>query len=98
MVVIGFAAGRIPTIQANYLLVKNIEVSGLQVSDYRKRMPGQMAACFAEIFGLYDAGKIKPAPTTVEPIADFALALADIRDRRARGRIVLTQGKDEAGG
>jgi NADPH2:quinone reductase len=98
LVVIGFAAGRIPTIRANYLLVKNIEVSGLQVSDYRKRMPGQMAACFAEIFGLYDAGKIKPAPTTVEPIADFALALADIRDRRARGRIVLTQGKDEAGG
>ena len=47
LVVIGFAAGRIPTIKANYLLVKNIEVSGLQVSDYRKRMPGQMAACFA---------------------------------------------------
>ena len=94
LVVIGFAAGRIPTIRANYLLVKNIEVSGLQVSDYRKRMPGQMAACFAEIFGLYEAGKIKPAPTTILPIAEFATALTDIRDRRARGRIVLSQGKD----
>jgi len=94
MVVIGFAAGRIPSIPANYLLVKNIEVSGLQVSDYRKRMPGQMAACFAEIFGLYEAGKIKPAPTTVLPIAEYATALADIRDRRARGRMVLSQGKD----
>ena len=98
MVIIGFAGGRIPTIRANYLLVKNIEVSGLQVSDYRKRMPGQMAACFAEIFGLYEAGKIKPAPTTVLPITDFVTALADIRDRRARGRIVLSQGKGEAGG
>jgi NADPH2:quinone reductase len=94
LVVIGFAAGRIPTIKANYLLVKNIEVSGLQVSDYRKRMPGQMAACFAEIFGLYEAGRIKPSPTTVLPIEQFATALADIRDRRARGRIVLSQGKD----
>jgi len=94
MVVIGFAAGRIPTIQANYLLVKNIEVSGLQISDYRKRMPGQMAACFAEIFGLYDAGKIKPAPITIMPITDFKTALVDIRDRRVRGRIVLSQGKD----
>jgi NADPH2:quinone reductase len=93
-VVIGFAAGRIPTVRANYLLLKNIEVSGLQVSDYRKRMPGQMAACFQEIFGLYEAGKIKPAPTTILPIAQFATALADIRDRRARGRIVLSQGKD----
>jgi NADPH2:quinone reductase len=94
MVVIGFAAGRIPTIQANYLLVKNIEVSGLQISDYRKRMPGQMAACFAEIFALYEAAKIKPAPITIMPVADFKTALVDIRDRRVRGRIVLSQGKD----
>jgi NADPH2:quinone reductase len=93
-VVIGFAAGRIPTVRANYILLKNIEVTGLQISDYRKRMPGQMRACFQEIFGLYEAGKIKPAPTTILPIAQFATALADIRDRRARGRIVLSQGKD----
>jgi NADPH2:quinone reductase len=93
-VVIGFAAGRIPTVRANYILLKNIEVTGLQISDYRKRMPGQMAACFQEIFGLYEGGKIKPAPTTILPIAQFATALADIRDRRARGRIVLSQGKD----
>jgi NADPH2:quinone reductase len=93
LVVIGFASGRIPTIKANYLLVKNIEVTGLQISDYRKRMPGQLAACFQEIFALYEAGKIKPAPTTVMPIEKFATALADIRDRKARGRIVLSQGK-----
>ena len=94
LVVIGFAAGRIPTVKANYLLVKNIEVSGLQISDYRKRMPGQMAVCFKEIFALYEAGKLKPAPTKVYPIEDVVTALADIRDRKVRGRIVLSQGKD----
>ncbi|HYW61362.1 MAG TPA: NADPH:quinone oxidoreductase family protein [Xanthobacteraceae bacterium] len=94
LVVIGFAAGRIPIVKANYLLVKNIEVSGLQISDYRKRMPGQMAVCFGELFALYGAGKIKPGPTTVLPITEFMTALTDIRDRRARGRIVLSQGKD----
>jgi len=41
-VVIGFAAGGIPTLKTNYLLLKNIEVSGLQVSDYRKRRPAQV--------------------------------------------------------
>ena len=92
LVVIGFAAGRIPTIKANYLLVKNIEVSGLQVSDYRKRLPEQMAACFKEIFALYEAGKLKPAPTKTYPLEQFATALHDIEDRKARGRIVLTQG------
>jgi NADPH2:quinone reductase len=92
LVVIGFAAGRIPTIKANYLLVKNIEVSGLQVSDYRKRMPAQMAECFKEIFALYEAGKLKPAPIKTYPLEQFAAALHDIEDRKARGRVVLTQG------
>ncbi|MDO8878403.1 MAG: NADPH:quinone oxidoreductase family protein [Pseudolabrys sp.] len=90
LVVIGFAAGRIPTVKANYLLLKNIEVSGLQVSDYRKRMPDMMAECVREIFAWYEAGKLVPSPTIVYPFEDFAKALQDILDRRVRGRIVLT--------
>jgi NADPH2:quinone reductase len=91
LVVIGFAMGRIPTIKANYLLVKNISVSGLQVSDYRKRTPAKTAACWTELFALYEAGTIKPLPTTVWPLARCAEALTALRDRTARGRIVLTQ-------
>ncbi len=89
LVVIGFAAGRIPTIKANYLLVKNIEVSGLQISDYRKRTPDQVAACFADVFSLYAAGKVKPAPAETYPLARFADALQAIQSRSARGRVVL---------
>jgi len=92
VVVIGFAAGRIPTVKANYLLLKNIEVSGLQVSDYRKRMPEKMAACFGTLFRLHDQGKLKPLPTKTYPLEQFATALREIKDRKARGRIVLTQG------
>lgn len=89
LVVIGFAAGRIPTIKANYLLLKNIEVSGLQISDYRKRAPGQLAACFAEIFALYGAGKLKPARAQEFPLARFAEALHVIDSRQVRGRVIL---------
>ena len=94
LVVIGFAAGRIPTLAVNYLMLKNIEVSGLQISDYRRRRPAEMAACFAEIFALWQAGKIKPPPTKLYPFAQFSTALRELQDRKARGRIVLTQGKD----
>jgi NADPH:quinone reductase len=90
LVVIGFAAGRIPTIKANYLLLKNIEVSGLQVSDYRKRKPEQMAECLREVFSLYEAGRIKPAPTTTYPLAQIQNALREISDRTVRGRVVVT--------
>lgn len=91
VVVVGFAAGRIPTLKANYLLVKNIDVGGLQISDYRRRRPDITAKCFAEIFSLFEAGKIRALPTTVLPIEKCADALASIADRSARGRIVLTQ-------
>ena len=91
LVVIGFAAGRIPTLKANYLLVRNIEISGLQIGDYRKRAPARTAACFEELFALYEAGRIRPPPTTEMPLARFREALGAIADRSARGRIVLVQ-------
>tara|TARA_B100000683_G_scaffold262765_1_gene290313 strand:- start:76 stop:1068 length:993 start_codon:yes stop_codon:yes gene_type:complete len=91
MVVIGFAAGRIPTLRANYLLVKNIDVGGLQISDYRRRRPDLTAKCFAQIFELYELGKISPLPTEIIPLEQFAEGLGRVRDRSVRGRIVLTQ-------
>jgi NADPH2:quinone reductase len=89
LVVIGFAAGGIPTIKTNYLLLKNIEISGLQISDYRKRRPALVGACFAEIFSLYEQGKVKPAAATAFPLARAGEALATLRDRRITGRAVL---------
>jgi NADPH2:quinone reductase len=89
LVVVGFAAGRIPEVKVNYLMLKNIEVSGLQISDYRKRRPDMMATCMRDIFALYEAGKLKPAPFRTVPLDAFATSLQAVVDRRAQGRIVL---------
>jgi len=89
MVVVGFAAGRIPEIKANYLLVKNIEVSGLQWSDYRDRTPRRMAEAQSEIFRLYLEGRLKPAIMARLPLERAGEALAMIRDRKVTGKIVL---------
>jgi NADPH2:quinone reductase len=90
LVVIGFAGGEIPMVKANYLLVKNIEVSGLQVSDYKKRAPDEVARCFAELFRLYEAGKLSPVIMAAYPLARFAEALRHVRDRTVKRKIVLT--------
>jgi NADPH2:quinone reductase len=90
LIVIGFASGRIPSLKMNYVLVKNIEVSGMQISDYRKRRPADMQACFADVYAMHAAGKLKPLPTRAYPIEQFADALRAIKDRTVRGRIVLT--------
>lgn len=89
LVVIGFAAGRIPAVKANYLLVKNIEVSGLQISDYRKRMPALVRRCFEEVFALYRDGRVKPPPFRTYPLDAAAEALRALLDRGVRDRIVL---------
>jgi NADPH2:quinone reductase len=90
LVVIGFASGRIPIVKANYLLLKNIEVSGLQISDYRKRRPNMMADCYAELFGWFAAGRLVPIEVETYPLERAVDAMAAVRDRRTRGRVVLT--------
>jgi len=90
MVVIGFAGGQIPTIKANYLLVKNIEVSGLQVSDYKSKAPEDVARCFAELFELYEAGRLAPFVMATYPLERFADGLRQVQDRTVRRKIVLT--------
>lgn len=89
MVIIGFASGEIPTIKANYLLVKNIAVSGLQWSDYRDRTPELVSAAQREIFALYRQGRIDPYISRHIPIADFHDALRLLRDGQAQGKIIL---------
>ncbi len=89
LVVIGFAAGSIPTLKTNYLLLKNVEVSGLQVSDYRKRRPAALATAYSEIFGFYELGAIKPAAATEFALERAGEALAAVHDRRIDGRAVL---------
>ena len=61
LIVIGFASGRIPSLKMNYVLVKNIEVSGMQISDYRKRRPADMQAAFADIYAHARGGKAEAA-------------------------------------
>ena len=89
-VVIGFAAGRIPEIKANYLLVKNIAVSGLQWSDYRERMPERVNEVQQKLFGLYLEGAVRPHVAQALSLERFAEALAVLPSGKAVGKFVLT--------
>jgi len=95
VVVVGFAAGRIPTLKVNYVMLKNMEVSGIQVSDYRKRAPDEMAHCISEIFRLYTEGKIRPARSVTYPLNDAPQALRALSNRSQKARIILTNNKQE---
>jgi NADPH2:quinone reductase len=90
LVVVGFAAGRIPEVKAGYLLVKNIALIGLQFSDYRDREPEKVRAVQQELFRMYEAGSIKPHVMAAYRIQDYLKALSLVRERKAVGKVVLT--------
>ena len=89
LVVVGFAAGRIPTLQMNYPMLKNIEISGLQISDYRKRAPELVARCFAEVFGLCTSGRVAPPPCEVFALDDWRKAYEKLAARESSRRLLL---------
>jgi NADPH2:quinone reductase len=88
-IVVGFAAGQMPTFKAGYILVKNITVSGLQWSDYRDRDPRTVAEAQKEIFALRERGHLRPHVAEVVSFDDIPTALARLRQGAGRGRYLL---------
>ena len=97
LVVVGFAAGDIPSVRANYLLLKNVEVSGLQWSDYRDRDPDAVAEAQARIHALWTEGRIDPHLSRIWPMSDFAAAMGALKTGAVKGKIVLVPDGRAAG-
>jgi NADPH:quinone reductase len=89
VVVIGFAAGDIPSIKVNYLLLKNIAVAGLQWSDYRDRTPEKVRAAQEDLFRLWREGYVRPVVMRAFAFEDAAEAMALMRDGQVRGKVVV---------
>lgn len=89
VVIVGFASGQVPAIKANYLLVKNIAVIGLQWSDYRDRTPARVAAAQRELFALYQQGRIDPHISSRLPLGRFVEGLRTLRDGKVQGKVIL---------
>lgn len=92
LVVIGFAGGEIPAVKAGHVLVKNVDLIGLQGSDYRERDPGSIRDAYEALLGLLEEGKIGARVTAAYPLEAAAEALKEIQEGRVRGKVVLTTG------
>jgi len=76
-------------VKANYLLVKNIAVSGLQWSDYRNREIDAVRKAQDEIYALHAAGKLAPQIMTRLPLEKFGEAFALVKAAQTTGRVLL---------
>ncbi|MFS4438556.1 NADPH:quinone oxidoreductase family protein [Paracoccaceae bacterium GXU_MW_L88] len=87
---IGFASGDVAPIPANHLLVKNITVIGLYWGGYLKFAPDVLRDSLAKIYAWAAEGKITPQIGHRLPLDDAAEGLAMLTERRALGKVVIT--------
>jgi len=87
--VIGFAAGPIPNLAANRLLLKGAAAVGVFWGAFTAREPQANAENFVQLFDWVQAGLLKPYISRRYALAEAPQALRDMMDRKVTGKIVL---------
>jgi NADPH2:quinone reductase len=91
LIVVGFAAGEIPTVKVNRLLLGNTAVIGAASREFFEQRPGSLVDLWARLMELRQAAMLPDPPIQTYPFADARGALSAIAQREARGKIVLTR-------
>jgi NADPH2:quinone reductase len=90
LLVIGFASGRIPTIAANRILLKNMSVVGALWGGHVQAHPEYSAMAQRALADLYEKGQIKPPRPVEYPLDAAPTALRDLANRKILWKAVLT--------
>jgi NADPH2:quinone reductase len=90
LLVVGFAAGRIPSAPANLALLKGCSIVGVFYGRFKTEEPEKAQAMIGEIVDLYLQGKLKPHISQRLPLDQAREALNLFINREAEGKIILT--------
>ena len=93
--VVGFAAGDIPKIPLNLVLLKGCQIVGVFWGAFTVREPERHRANIAELMTWFRAGKLKPHVSATYPLERAAEALNAMAERRVMGKVVLVPGRAE---
>lgn len=87
--VVGFAAGDIPAIPLNLLLLKGASLVGVFWGDYARREPAHWIQDFNAMMAQIDAAKIRPLISKTYRLEQTRQALTDMAERKVTGKIVI---------
>jgi NADPH2:quinone reductase len=90
LLVIGFASGRIPSIAANRILLKNMSVIGVFWGGQVRAHGGYTADTQRALDALWREGKIRPEIGQTWELAELPAALKALSERRVMGKAVVT--------
>ena len=87
--VVGFAAGQIPKLPLNLVLLKSCDVRGVFWGSWTEREPAAHRANTADLVRWCAEGKLSAHVHAAYPLANAAQALKDIAGRKVMGKVVL---------
>jgi NADPH:quinone reductase len=86
---LGYAAGDIPAIPLNLVLLKGITVQGMEIRTFMIDHPDEIAHDDAELRQLFADGRLRPYIGARFPLEQAAAALRYVADRKAIGKVVI---------
>lgn len=87
--VVGFAAGPIPSLPLNLALLKGASIVGVFWGDFAKREPKANAQMMATLLEWYGSGKIKPHIDSIVNMENLPQAYSRMGSREVMGKLVL---------
>lgn len=87
--VIGFAAGTIPKMPLNLVMLKGCDVLGVFWGAAVERDPHGHRANMSRLLDWVQAGRLRPHLHGVYPLEQTGKALAEIAERKVRGKVVV---------
>ncbi|HYR40674.1 MAG TPA: NADPH:quinone oxidoreductase family protein [Methylomirabilota bacterium] len=89
LLVVGFAGGRIASIAANRILLKNMSVVGVHWGMYQTLGSPLVDQWMSALLTMYGKGQVWPVIYKTYPLAEAAKALAAIASRESYGKVIL---------
>jgi NADPH2:quinone reductase len=88
-VTLGYAAGTIPAIPLNLVLLKGITIRGMEIRTFTADHPDDAARDIHELQQMFADGRIRPYIGARFGLADTATALRLVAERGAIGKVVI---------
>jgi NADPH2:quinone reductase len=89
LLVVGFASGEIPKLPANLALLKGASIVGVFWGEFTRREAAANARNMDDLVTWVASGALKPLVSARYPLAQGATAIAEVRERRARGKVLV---------
>jgi NADPH:quinone reductase len=89
LLAIGFAAGEVPQVPANQLLVRNLTVIGFWLGAYQTLQPARLQDSLATLLDWRARGLLHPHSPMVLPFEGLPEGLDLISSRRSTGKVVI---------